>query len=276
MIGIINTIVGSSVSFFGVLFYTYFVIFFLLIRVDPGDTIINKMRDAYIFTFFGGVEQDHFEARYIFFPMVIGTMIVTIILLNVLIAFMSNVYNKMEAQQVVVGLKERSSMLLDLEVYVSLFRKIGDLFKMKGKTQEQKEEYLNRNQKNVFMLNKIEGVVNKKSANNALVKLKGLEKEIDGIHNDLLNMNFHNQEEFTDIKKKIKGINKFIGFEQNDISHFDAKMQGIFISMLEDFSSGITDNVLNTLEKDFDLKNKLDTNQENKNKKRFSFISFNR
>ena len=271
MIGIINTIVGESLSFFGVLFYTYFVIFFLLFRVDPGDGFINKMRDAYIFTFFGGVEQDHFEAKYIFFPLVMGTMIVTIILLNVLIAFMSNVYNKMEALQNSLSLKEKASMLLDLEVYISLFKKIGDRCKLKKKSIEETEQYYLDQEKLIFFLIKIEGVTKTEGVDNAYTKMKNLEKNIEVLEQSINQIGTRNDKEFTSLKKRIKGINKFIGFEKNDLSHFDAKMQGILMMLFEDFSEGITDNVVNTIEREFNIERLTKKHKKPKH----SLINFN-
>jgi hypothetical protein len=270
MIGIINTIVGESLSFFGVMFYTYFVILLLMYRVEPTDDFVNKMRDAYIFTFFGGVEQDHFDARYIFFPMVIGTMIVTIILLNVLIAFMSNVYNKMEQIQSFLSLKEKGSMLLDLEVYISLAYKLKNRSKTSKMDEEEKALAAYEEAKITFFMNKIEGLTNSGGPNNQYTKMLRLEKEIKELENSLNEIGTKNEKQFTSLKKKIKGISKFIGFEQNETSHFDAKMQSILRTLFEDFSVGITENVLETIEEDFNIKRE----RAPERMKRFSLLNF--
>lgn len=256
MIGMINTIVGESAAFFTTLFYAYFVVFFLLIRVDPGDDILNKLRDAYIFTLFGGVEQDHFEAKYIFFPMVIGTMIVTIILLNILIAFMSNIYNREEERQEITSLKEKASMLLDLEVYISLFKKIFE--KVKGKYNN--EDYRSTQQKMIFFLKKIEGVTSSRK-NNTFAKITKMETDVIRLKKILEGINSRNDKNFASIKKKIKGINKFFGYEQSEASHFDAKMQGLMITMFEEFGMNITRQIVSAVEKDFNLKRKIEEEQ---------------
>ena len=258
MIGMINTIVGKSISFFGALFYAYFVVFFMLIRVDPSDSVVNKIRDAYIFALFGGVEQDHFDARFIFFPIVIGTMIVTIILLNVLIAFMSNVYNRMEKRQAITSLKEKASMLLDLEVYISLFLKIYE----KCKGVYKKEEYMKANRKVTFFLKKIEGVVSK-MPDNIHIKIQKLEKDIIRFRKLIKTMKSKGEREFTSIKKTIKGINKFFGYEQNEVSHFDAKMQGIMIALFEEFGRSITEKMVDACEEEFGLKRKIKNQRAN-------------
>jgi hypothetical protein len=270
MIGIINTIVAESLSFFGVMFYTYIVILFLLYRVEPSDTFINKMRDAYIFTFFGGVEQDHFEAKYIFFPMFVGTMVVTIILLNVLIAFMSNVYNKMELQQSVISLKEKASMLLDLEVYISLFVKIKDKIKTSRLDEEEKEEFYYNQSKVTFFMSKIEGLVKKDGPNNTYYKIIQIEKGMKQLEKSLQETGNKNDKQFTSLKKKIKSISQFIGFEQNATSHFDAKMQSILRELFEDFSLGITENVLETIEEDFNIVRQIPKRRNN----RVSLLNF--
>jgi hypothetical protein len=249
MIGMINTIVGESAAFFTTLFYAYFVVFFLLIRVDPGDSILNKLRDAYIFSLFGGVEQDHFEAKYIFFPMVIGTMIVTIILLNVLIAFMSNIYDREARRQEITSMKEKASMLLDLEVYISLFKSIFEKIKKKYND----EEYRESQQKVTFFLKKIEGVTSSGGDGN-FAKVTKMEADVGRLKAMLTNINARNDKNFASIKKKINGINKFFGYEQSEASHFDAKMQGLMISMFEEFGMNITKQIVNAVEKDFNLK----------------------
>jgi hypothetical protein len=269
MIGLINTIVSESLSFFGVMFYAYFVILFLLYRVEPSDTFLNKMRDAYIFTFFGGVEQDHFEAKYIFFPMFVGTMVVTIILLNVLIAFMSNVYNKMESKQSVISLKEKGSMLLDLEVYISLFVKMRNRMKTSKKSEEEIEKYYDDQTKVTFFMSKIEGLTKSGGPNNTYTKIIKLEKEILNLEKSLQESGNNNDQQFTTLKKKIKSISQFIGFEQNEMSHFDAKMQSILRTLFEDFSLGITENVLEKIEEEFNIKS-----EGGGRLKRFSLLNF--
>ena len=270
MIGIINTIVAESLSFFGVMFYTYFVILFLLYRVEPSDQFINKMRDAFIFTFFGGVEQDHFEAKYIFFPIFVGTMIMTIILLNVLIAFMSNVYNKMEQMQSVLSLKEKASMLLDLEVYISLFVKIINRFKTRKLDEEETEEYYQEKAKVTFFMSKIEGLTNSDDPNNEYTKMIRLERDILDLENLATRIGVKSDKQFTSLKKKIKSISKFIGFAHNEKSHFDVKMQSIMRILFEDFTVGVTDNVLETIAEDFNLQR-----PEHPNKlKKFSLFNF--
>ena len=251
MIGMINTIVGESAAFFGTLFYAFFVIFFMLIRVDPGDGVLNKLRDTYIFTLFGGVEQDHFEARFIFFPIVIGTMIVTIILLNVLIAFMSNIYDREAKRQEITSLREKASMILDLEVYISLFKQIYE--KAKGKYGD--DDYRETQQRMTFFLKKIEGVTSS-GKNNTFSKITQLESDVSRLKNTVAGIIARNDKSFTSIKKKISGINKFFGYNQNEASHFDAKMQGIMINMFEEFGMNITRQIVGAVEKDFNLKRK--------------------
>lgn len=250
MIGMINTIVASSGAFFGTLFYAYFSIFFLFVRADPGRNIFEKLRDSYIFLLFGGLEQPHFFPRIIMFPMVIGTMIVTIILLNVLIAFMSNVYNRMEQLQEITALKERSSMLLDLEVYISLFRRIRE--SAKGIYKD--EEYRESQRKLVFWFKKIEGVQGSLDKNNTFAKIAKMEVDVARLKNLILNLKNKNEKDFTSVKKKIKGINKFFGYHQNELSHFDAKMHSLMISMFENFGMSVAGSVKKKAEEHPELK----------------------
>ena len=239
MIGMINTIVASSVSFFGTLFYAYFSIFFLFIRADPGRSIVSKLRDAYIFLLFGGLEQPHFFPRIIMFPMIVGTMVVTIILLNVLIAFMSNVYNQMEQLQEITALKERSSMLLDLEVYISLFRTLKEACGGVRRDPVYRDSQRNL----VFWFQKIEGVQGSSDRNNTFAKIAKMEVDVARLGGMMKGLTTRNEKDFTSLKKKIKGINKFFGYHQNEVSHFDAKMHSLMISLFENFGVNVANSV---------------------------------
>ena len=274
MIGIINTIVSKSVAFFSVLYYAYFIVFFMLVRIDPDTSLYIKIRDTYIFTLFGGLEQDHFESRNIYLPMIIGTMIVTIILLNVLIAFMSNVYNKMEERQSVISLKERASILLDLEVYISIFVKMAQFCKMRKMSKPDKQTFMRKKERCIFFLTKIENLSDRGGPNNAFSKMKNLEKEILGLEEQLTVIGSNNEKHFDTIKKKIKAINKFFGFEQNDLSHFDVKMQDIMLTLFEDFREAISDHIVSELAAPSKEKSIENTPVENMNeaRRRFSMI----
>lgn len=48
----------------------------------------------------------------------------TVVLLNILIALLSNVFSRLEEQQQLISLKDKADMILEFEMIVRLFRKI--------------------------------------------------------------------------------------------------------------------------------------------------------
>lgn len=54
----------------------------------------------------------------------------TIILLNLLIAYLSNVFSRLEEQNFLIGLQDKAKMILDFELIVNLFQSV---FRKKNK-----------------------------------------------------------------------------------------------------------------------------------------------
>ena len=125
----INVIIQKLLIFFAILIYFYATTTLLLIKLDPSKSKIKSIESAYVWTLFGGVETGDFETfNYGSIAIVFGTIVVTVILLNVLIAFLSNLFSRLEDQQRSNDLREKADMMLDLEVMMLFFR-----FKLTGK-----------------------------------------------------------------------------------------------------------------------------------------------
>jgi hypothetical protein len=83
----------------------------------------DALAHAYVFAFFGGVGAEDFTLfEYSAIPIVFSTLIVTVVLMNILIAFLSNAFSKLEEEQKINQLREIGQMLLDLEVIVYFFK----------------------------------------------------------------------------------------------------------------------------------------------------------
>jgi hypothetical protein len=135
LVGIINIIIQKLIIFFIILFYFYIATALLLIKIDPENSIKMNFMHAYYWTLFGGVDDGSFTLfNYVSISIVFGTLMVSIILLNVLIAFLSNLFSRLEEQQLVNDLKEKASLLLDLEVVVMFFQ-----YKLTGKLSKQRK-----------------------------------------------------------------------------------------------------------------------------------------
>lgn len=129
LVGIINIIIQKLIIFFIILFYFYIATALLIIKIDPENSIKMSFMHAYYFTLFGGVDDNSFTMfNYVSIPIVFGTLMVSIVLLNVLIAFLSNLFSRLEEQQLVNDLKEKASLVLDIEVIFMFFK-----YKLTGK-----------------------------------------------------------------------------------------------------------------------------------------------
>ena len=128
LIGIINVIIIKLLAFFFVLIYLYVATALVMIKLNPEQTKAENFEVAYVWSFFGGIGGEDFkEFKYSTIAILFGTLLITIVLLNVLIAYLSNLFSRLEEQQYANDLKEKASLILDLEIVAYFFR-----YKMSG------------------------------------------------------------------------------------------------------------------------------------------------
>jgi hypothetical protein len=107
----------------------------LITFLNPDGSQEESFIYSYIWAIFGGVEGGNFEDfRFAAIPIIFGTVIVMIVLLNILIGLLSSIYCVLETQQVSNAIREKASMILDLEVMVHFFK-----YAMKKKSKRIKE-----------------------------------------------------------------------------------------------------------------------------------------
>jgi hypothetical protein len=122
LVGMINTIIQKLVIFVIIVVYFLGVTLLLMINLNPEGTFKENFANAYVFSIFGGIGGDDFDGfEYAMIPIIFGTIIVTVILMNILIGYLSNVFSRLEEQQIINNLKEIVSMIMDLEVIVYFF-----------------------------------------------------------------------------------------------------------------------------------------------------------
>ena len=123
LIGMINVIIQKLMVFFALLLYFYATTGLLMIKLDPTQDKLKSIQSAYVWTMFGGVESSDFDDfNYGSIAIIFGTLIVTVVLLNILIAFLSNLFSRLEDQQRANDLREKAQMMLDVEVIVLFFK----------------------------------------------------------------------------------------------------------------------------------------------------------
>lgn len=84
---------------------------------------------------FGNIEADSFETPLFTVPILFGTLMIGIFLLNLLIAYMNNEFSRMESQQIIDSWREKARLNCQLELVIlglknalrsSPFRKFGE------------------------------------------------------------------------------------------------------------------------------------------------------
>ena len=137
LIGMINIIFIKLIPFSFVLFFFYAVTALMMMFIDKDTSAKLHFTNVYYWVLFGGIDNDSFEASYSVFAVVFGTMLIGIILLNLLIAYLSNVFSALEEQQSVDSLKGMAALSLDIELTISLFKKIfSPNFRFKARYRE--------------------------------------------------------------------------------------------------------------------------------------------
>jgi hypothetical protein len=114
--------VGQLVVFFIVLFYAYFMIAMLMIRLDNSDNFNIRFQEVYYWVFLGSVEGEAFDIEFSYISIVIGSVFLTIVMLNILIAYLSNLFSRLEDQQKVNSLRQKALLILDFEMFARLFK----------------------------------------------------------------------------------------------------------------------------------------------------------
>ena len=132
-VGIINIIIVKLIPFFIILglFFTSsaFMLMFLQKTTSPSKIFM----DAYADFMFGAVSSTSFEPSHSFIPVIFGTVFIGIILLNILIAYLSNVFSRLEGEQRIDNLREKSNLILDFESIISIFRRMARGFNWRFK-----------------------------------------------------------------------------------------------------------------------------------------------
>ena len=126
LVGIVDTVIRKMVVFFFILLYFYLATGFIYAQVDTSFNLSSYLVTSYIWVLFGGIEQDDFDSNGLkSIPIFFGTIIVTIILLNILIAYLSNLFSRLEDRQFQEELKERANIILDSEIFIFFMKNLA-------------------------------------------------------------------------------------------------------------------------------------------------------
>ena len=133
LIGIINTIVVRILKFLFVLVYFYTATGLMFAYLNDSMVVSQYFVYSYIWVLFGGLEKSDLAIDSLSsLAIVLGTIFITIILLNILIAYLSNLFSRLEEEQKKKELQGQSSIVLNSEVLIYFFR---TMLKYQAKTQ---------------------------------------------------------------------------------------------------------------------------------------------
>ena len=124
LVGIINIILVKIIPFFSIVVFFYVLVAILMIHIQKENSEKEHFRDVYYWVFFGGIDGDTFDPKFSFIAVIFGTLFIGIVLLNILIAYLSNVFSALEEQQQRDSLTGMAMLCLDVECVISMFKKL--------------------------------------------------------------------------------------------------------------------------------------------------------
>jgi hypothetical protein len=122
IVSMINVIIIKIYAFLSIVCYFYFSCVLLMIALTNKSDVIAHMRDVYYWVLFGGIDDNSFEIHLSFMVIVIGTILISVVLLNILIAYLSNLFSNLEETQVLDDLREKAGFVMGIEIIIRFFR----------------------------------------------------------------------------------------------------------------------------------------------------------
>ena len=141
LVGIINTILQKLWVFFLILAFVFWTFSVMMIRLDGSESIGTHFTKIFVWVVLGGPEDSSFELKYSHITIIIGSIFVAIVLLNILIAYLSNLFSRLEDAQKLSDLKEKAVLILDSEIMVMFFKyKLTGVLSLRQKLEILKSE----------------------------------------------------------------------------------------------------------------------------------------
>ena len=231
LVGIIIIILKRLMVFFLLLVYMYLCSSVLIVKLTGTADVVKTMGDVYYWIILASIEDYAFDVPYAAIPIVLGSIFVTIILINILIAYLSNLFSRLEEQQRVQENKERAALILDIEVFVSFFRyyitgktKLRNEYEMEqyrqmlkgkdqanaiGMTSKQKAKNLQRylsKEKYLYIFKKID-LAKDLSQENIYLKFRNLEKRLSDLNGLVLKRFRSHDTQLEEVFKMVRSNN---------------------------------------------------------------------
>jgi hypothetical protein len=192
-----------------VLFYGIFGTAALIMFLNPKCSFKKGLTSAYVLSLFGGIGTDDFETySYAAITIIFGTLIVTIVLLNIFIAYLVTVFRRLEEKNKSDDLNRKAKMVLNMEIIKHFFGKLNVWIKVENlENNERIEQIIKQNkekEKHLYIVEKIEYKDKDKEIliEKIYKELKEQSKKIKKIENC--------HEEFDELKSSISSLKKLI------------------------------------------------------------------
>ena len=124
MIGIIIQIIFKMGPFFIIVLFFYLSTSVMFYMMDTNEDPLSVFRSMYIFTIFAGIDGESFDINLSVIPVLFGTIMIAIVLMNILIAYLSNEYSRLEERQVIESLKTKAELNFVIEVVISMLKRL--------------------------------------------------------------------------------------------------------------------------------------------------------
>lgn len=123
MINIVNDISWKMVPFVLVISLFYLSTVLAMSFLEPEQPRADFFRNAYFWVLFAGVGEEDFSVQWSAVPLVFSGLLVTVLILNVIIAYLSNEFSRLEEKQFLNNWRQKATRNLDFDLVFWVFAK---------------------------------------------------------------------------------------------------------------------------------------------------------
>ena len=150
LVGMITTIMMELIPYLIILIY--FVVAGILVtrKIEEENTFFKSVEEMYIFGLFGGLDGESFGSdTYKFIPVIFVTMLIAVVLMNIMIAYLSNLFSKLEEDQSIIELRHKASLIMEVEIMHFLLKCFRSKEKKNENQSKNKKVKKNENRKEI-------------------------------------------------------------------------------------------------------------------------------
>lgn len=124
--GIISKVCLRIVPFMVITGFFYLTSLLLFAIMNQSVSLGDLFTFMYIWLIHGGIDQDTFQEQMNYVSVMFGTLLVTIVLMNIMIAYLSNEYSRLEEKQHLDDFRNKAKINLKVELVIRYARLLLD------------------------------------------------------------------------------------------------------------------------------------------------------